>query len=50
MVLKNFVRCVSIGMSSTLLLVTLAHGQVNRSVNAVAGDSDSVTPAPGTRA
>ncbi len=32
------------------MLVTIAHGQVSRTVGAAAGDSDSATPAQGTRA
>ena len=50
MVLKSFLRCVSIGIPSTLMLVTIAYGQVNRAVSAAAGDSDSQTPVQGTRA
>ena len=50
MVLKSCFRRVSIGIASTLLLVTLAHGQVNRTNGAAAGDSDSATPAQTTRA
>jgi hypothetical protein len=50
MVLKNCLRCVSIGILSTLMLVTIAHGQVSRTVGAAASSADSTTPAPGTRA
>jgi hypothetical protein len=50
MTLKDCVRCVSIGISSTLMLVTIAHGQVNRTVSAAASDSDNPTPAQSTRA
>jgi hypothetical protein len=50
MVLKSCVRYVSIAIPSTLMLVTIAHGQVNRTVGAAAGDSDSASPAQGTRA
>jgi len=50
MVLKTCFRCVSIGIPSTLMLVTIAHGQVSRTVSPTAGDADSATPAQGTRA
>jgi hypothetical protein len=51
MVLKSCVRRVSFGIPSTLILVAIAHGQtVNRPVGAVAGDLNSTSPAPGTRA
>jgi hypothetical protein len=50
MALKSCLRRVSIGIPSTLMLVTIAHGQVSRTVGAVAADADSATPAPGTRA
>jgi hypothetical protein len=49
-VLKNGIRRVSIGIPSTLMLVTIAHGQVNHTNSAAAGDSDSQTAAQGTRA
>lgn len=48
-VLRNCIRHGSIGIPSTLMLVTIAHGQVNRTVSAAAGDPDSA-PAQGTRA
>jgi len=48
--LKIRVRHVFIGIPSTLMLVTIAYGQVSRTVGAAAGDSDSATPAQGTRA
>lgn len=50
MVLKNCARCISIAIPSTLMLVTIAHGQVSRTVSPIAGDSDSATPVQGTRA
>ena len=50
MVLKVCVRRFSIAIPSTLLLVTIAHGQVNRTVSAVAGDADSTAGAQSTRA
>jgi hypothetical protein len=50
MVLKNCLRCVSFSLSLTLVLVAIAHGQVNRTVSTPAGDSDSATPAQGNRA
>jgi hypothetical protein len=50
MVLRNCVRCVSIGIFSTLMLVTIAHGQVSRTVGAAASSADSTTPAQGARA
>jgi hypothetical protein len=50
MVLKSCIRCVSIAIPSTLLLVTLAHGQVNRPGGATAADANSASPAQGTRA
>jgi hypothetical protein len=50
MVLKSYLRSVSIGIPSTLMLVTIAHGQVSRTVGAAAGDANSATPAQGTRA
>jgi hypothetical protein len=50
MVLKSYLRRVSVGIPSTLMLVTIAHGQVSRTVGAAAGDADSATPAQGTRA
>jgi hypothetical protein len=44
-------RCFSIGISSSLMWVAIAHGQtVNRTVSAAAGNSDSATAAQGTRA
>ncbi len=49
MILKSCVRSVSIGIPSTLMLVTIAHGQVSRT-SVQPRDSDSATPAPGTRA
>jgi hypothetical protein len=49
MVLK--VCCFSIGISSSLMWVAIAHGQtINRPASAVAGNSDSATPAQGARA
>jgi hypothetical protein len=49
MVLK--VCCFSIGISSSLMWVVIAHGQtVNRPASAVAGTSDSATPVQGARA
>jgi hypothetical protein len=51
MVLKVRVRRFSIGIFSTLTLTAIAQGQaVNRPVSAVAGGSDSATPAQGARA
>jgi hypothetical protein len=50
MVLKTCFRCVSIGIPSTLMLVTIAHGQVSHPVSAAPGDADSATSAQGTRA
>jgi len=51
MVPKLRVRCFSIGISSTLMFVAIAHGQtVNSPVAAAAGDSVSATPAQGARA
>jgi hypothetical protein len=50
MVLKNCVRHVSIGIPMTLMLVAIAHGQVNRTVSAAASDSDGATAAQGARA
>ena len=50
MVLKNWIRCVSIAICSGLCLVSLAHGQVSRTVTPAAGDSDNATPAQSTRA
>jgi hypothetical protein len=51
MFLKVRVRCFSIGIFSTLTLTAIAQGQaVNRPVSAVAGGSDSATPAQGARA
>jgi hypothetical protein len=50
MALKGSLRCLWIGIPSTLMLVTIAQGQVSRTVSAAAGDSDSATPAQGTRA
>jgi hypothetical protein len=50
MVLK-VCRCFSIGISSSLMWVAIAHGQtVDRPVSPVAGNSDSATPAQGARA
>jgi hypothetical protein len=49
-VLKNCVRCVSIAIPSILIFVAIAQGQVNRTVSAVAGDSNSASAAQGTRA
>ena len=50
MVFKSCVRRVSIAIPLTLMLVSLAHAQVSRSTGASVGDSDSTTPAQGTRA
>jgi len=50
MVLRGCVRRVWIAFPSTLLLATIAHGQVNRTVSTPSADADSATPAPGTRA
>jgi hypothetical protein len=50
MVLRDCVRCVWIAFPATLMLVTIAHGQVNRTVSTPAADADSATPAQGTRA
>jgi hypothetical protein len=50
MVLRTCVRCVSIGIPSALMLVTIAHGQVNRTLSGVAGDSDSAPSSQGSRA
>jgi hypothetical protein len=51
MVLKGRVRCVSIGISSTLMLVAIAHGQtLNRPVGAAVGDLSGATPPQGARA
>jgi hypothetical protein len=50
MVLKSCLRCVSIGICSTLMLVTIAHGQASPTASAGAGATDIATPAPGTRA
>src|ERR1700733_2268020 len=50
MVLRDCVRRVWIVFPSTLMLVTIAHGQVNRTVSTPSADADSATPAPGTRA
>jgi len=50
MTLKNCVRYISIGIPLTLVLVAIAHGQVNRTVSAAASDSDGATAAQGTRA
>jgi hypothetical protein len=50
MVLKNCVRYVSLGIPSALMLVTIAHGQVNRSGAATGADLDNATPAQSTRA
>ena len=49
MVLKNSLRCLSLGIPSTLMLAAMAHGQVSRPVGTAAGDSDSTTPAQSTR-
>jgi len=49
-VLRGCVRCVWIAFSSTLMLVTIAHGQVNRTVSTPATDTDGATPAQGSRA
>ena len=49
MVLRDCVRWVWIAFPSTLMLVTVAHGQVNRTVSTPAADADSATPAQGTR-
>lgn len=49
-ILKDCVRHVSIGIPSVLMLVTIAYGQVNRTVGVPAGDEDSTTPAQGIRA
>lgn len=49
-ILKDCVRHVSIGIPSVLMLVTIAYGQVNRTVGVPAGDADSTTPAQGIRA
>jgi hypothetical protein len=49
MVLKSCIRRVSIAILSTLMLVTIAHGQiVNRPGGVTAGDADGVTSAQGT--
>lgn len=50
MVLNNCIRRVSIAIPSTLMLATIAHGQVNRTVSTAAADSNSATPAQNTRA
>jgi hypothetical protein len=51
MVLKVRVRCVSIGISASLMLVAIAHGQtVNRPVGTAVGDSSSATVSQGERA
>jgi hypothetical protein len=50
MILKDCLRHVSVGIPLTLVLVTVAHAQVNRTVSAAASDSDGTTPAQGTRA
>src|ERR1700683_2833768 len=50
MVIRDCVRCVWIAFSSTLMLVTIAHGQVNRTVSTPATDVDGATPAQGARA
>ena len=50
MVLRGCVRRIWIVFPSTLMLVTVAHGQVSRTVSPVGGDADSATPAPSTRA
>jgi hypothetical protein len=51
MFLKVRVRCFSIGISSTLMLVAIAHGQtLNRPVGAAVGDLGSATPSPGAPA
>ena len=51
MVLRARVRCFSIGISSTLMLVGFAHGQtVNRPVGAAMGDLGGATPSQGGRA
>jgi hypothetical protein len=49
MVLKNFVRCVSVAIPSALMLVTMAQGQVSRTVSAAASDSDNTTSTQSTR-
>ena len=49
MVLKTCLRA-SLGISSTLMLVTIAHGQVSRTAGAAAGSADITTPAQGARA
>jgi hypothetical protein len=46
MVLKYCVRCVSTAVPSALMMVTIAHGQVNR---AGASDANNAAPAQGTR-
>jgi hypothetical protein len=47
MVPRARVRCLSIGISSTLLLVAIAHGQtVNRPAGAAAGELGSAAPSP----
>jgi hypothetical protein len=50
MILKDCLRYVSIGIPLTLVLVAVAHGQVNRAVSSAASDSNGATPAQGTRA
>jgi hypothetical protein len=51
MVRKVRVRCFSIGISSTLMWVAIAHGQTaTPTANPVAADSGSATPAPRGRA
>jgi hypothetical protein len=51
MVLKVRVRCFSIGISSTLILATVANGQiVNRPLSTTTADSSTPTSAQGARA
>jgi hypothetical protein len=51
MVLKLRVRCFSIGISSTLMFVAIAHSQtVNRPVGAAVGEFGTVTPSQGAPA
>jgi len=49
-VLKYCIRRLSIAISSTLLLVAIAHGQVSRAVSPAAGDSQNAPPAQNARA
>ncbi len=49
MVLKACLRCVSLGISATLMLATIAHGQVSRTAGTAAGEPDTTSPAQSTR-